>query len=95
MNGSTKKLRYQKQAEHNLPATHISSTSANWPQPGAFAAILADGSVVSWGSASFGGDSREVQDKLSDLANEVLFSYWSLGLGLLEIKFFAAYTGFS
>ena len=34
---------------------------------GAFAAILGDGSVVSWGSASFGGDSSAVQDQLWDV----------------------------
>ena len=31
----------------------------------AFAAILSDGSVVRWGSARFGGDSRAVQDQLN------------------------------
>ena len=30
----------------------------------AFAAILADGSVVTWGDAEYGGDSSEVQDQL-------------------------------
>ena len=30
----------------------------------AFAAILSDGSVVSWGNSHFGGDSRAVQDQL-------------------------------
>ena len=30
----------------------------------AFAAILADGSVVTWGDPDFGGDSSEVQDQL-------------------------------
>ena len=33
----------------------------------AFAAILADGSVVTWGDASFGGDSSVVQDQLRDV----------------------------
>ena len=32
---------------------------------GAFAAILADGSVVTWGLPQFGGDSSGVQAKLS------------------------------
>ena len=31
---------------------------------GAFAAILADGSVVTWGHEDFGGDSSAVQDQL-------------------------------
>ena len=31
---------------------------------GAFAAILADGSVVTWGDPGYGGDSSEVQDQL-------------------------------
>ena len=33
---------------------------------GAFAAILADGSVVTWGDPDSGGDSSEVQDQLKD-----------------------------
>ena len=32
-----------------------------------FAAILGDGSVVTWGSAVFGGDSSSVQDQLKDV----------------------------
>ena len=32
---------------------------------GAFAAILSDGSVVTWGNEGFGGDSRAVQDQLT------------------------------
>ena len=35
----------------------------------AFAAIVGDGSVVTWGNAHNGGDSRAVQDKLSNAAN--------------------------
>ena len=31
---------------------------------GAFAAILENGSVVTWGHADFGGDSSAVQDQL-------------------------------
>ena len=34
---------------------------------GAFAAILADGSVVTWGDPDAGGDSFEVQDQLTYL----------------------------
>ncbi|CAE7929930.1 unnamed protein product [Symbiodinium necroappetens] len=36
----------------------------DWANDGAFAAILADGSVVSWGSPACGGDSRSVQHQL-------------------------------
>ena len=34
---------------------------------GAFAAILGDGSVVTWGNADHGGDSGAVQNQLRDL----------------------------
>ena len=34
---------------------------------GSFAAILGDGSVVTWGSAGFGGDSSAVQGQLQDV----------------------------
>ena len=34
----------------------------------AFAAILSNGSVVSWGARTFGGDSRVVQDQLKSRA---------------------------
>ena len=33
----------------------------------AFAAILGDGSVVSWGNADFGGDSSAVRDQLKNV----------------------------
>ena len=33
----------------------------------AFAAVLSDGSVVTWGLADFGGDSSEVQEQLKDV----------------------------
>ena len=33
----------------------------------AFAAILADGSVVTWGRAAFGGESGSVQDHLRNV----------------------------
>ena len=33
----------------------------------AFAAILADGSVVAWGAPDYGGDSSVVQDQLKDV----------------------------
>ena len=34
---------------------------------GAFAAILDDGSVVTWGSPNLGGDSRVVQEQLKNV----------------------------
>ena len=34
---------------------------------GAFAAILGNGSVVTWGHANFGGDSSAVQHKLTNV----------------------------
>lgn len=34
---------------------------------GGFAAIRADGAVVTWGMASFGGDSSSVQDQLRNV----------------------------
>ena len=33
----------------------------------AFAALLADGSVVTWGNAELGGDSSRVQERLTDV----------------------------
>ena len=33
----------------------------------AFAAIISDGSIVSWGHPLYGGDSRDVQDQLTDV----------------------------
>ena len=41
---------------HHIQATHA-----------AFAAILADGSVVAWGDPGFGGDCSAVQDRLKDV----------------------------
>ena len=34
-----------------------------------FAAILGDGSVVTWGEADYGGDSTAVQDQLTNVQN--------------------------
>ena len=42
-------------------AQRIQATSS------AFAAILADGSVVTWGDADSGGDSSSVQDQLENV----------------------------
>ena len=35
--------------------------------PGAFTAILGDGSAVTWAKALFGGDTRAVQDQLKNV----------------------------
>ena len=37
------------------------------PQANSFAAILADGSVVTWGDPDHGGDSSRVQDQLRNV----------------------------
>ena len=42
----------------------------------AYAAILGDGSVVTWGDASCGGDSRAVQDQLKNV-QQVQASYFA------------------
>ncbi|CAE7939958.1 HERC1 [Symbiodinium sp. KB8] len=41
--------------------------ASSGPTSGAFAAILGDGSVVTWGRADCGGDSSAVQDQLRDV----------------------------
>ena len=41
--------------------------SISKPHLVAFAAILADGSVVTWGAPEHGGDSRAVQDQLKNV----------------------------
>ena len=53
----------------------------------AFAAILADGSVVAWGLPAYGGDSSAVQDQLKNVqqiqatrgAFAAIFSRWIRG----------------
>ena len=40
----------------------------------AFAAVLKDGSVVTWGNAYFGGDSSTVQDRLQRV--QQILSQW-------------------
>ena len=47
--------------DHLKNVQHVQATTA------AFAAILADGSVVAWGDQSLGGDSSAVQDQLSNV----------------------------
>ena len=39
---------------------------------GAFAAVLDDGSVVTWGHADWGGDSSAVQGELMNTADGIL-----------------------
>ena len=51
--GDSSEVQDQLKGVRQLPAT-----------PHAFAAILADGSVVTWGHPDFGGDSSEVQYQL-------------------------------
>ncbi|OLQ14631.1 E3 ubiquitin-protein ligase HERC2 [Symbiodinium microadriaticum] len=49
---------------------------------GAFAAILGDGSVVTWGHDAFGGDSRAVQDP-AQLKNVQLVQTWLFGFAAI------------
>ena len=49
---------------------------------GAFAAILGDGSVVTWGKAEYGGDSSAVQDQLKNVQQvQALFGTFAAVLG--------------
>ena len=45
---------------------------------GAFAAILEDGSVVTWGDANFGGDSSAVRDQLKGVQQIQATCFWGL-----------------
>ena len=47
--------------QFEISSRGVQHIQATW---GAFAAILADGSVVTWGDADCGGDSSAVQDQL-------------------------------
>ena len=57
---------------------HVQKVQAN---AGEFAAILADGSVVSWGNSDFGGDSSAVQAQLQNVlhvqASPTSMCWWS------------------
>ena len=53
---------------------HIHATAA------AFAAILADGSVVTWGDAGSGGDSSAVRDQLRGCDSLPRTAWWRKGL---------------
>ena len=44
--------------------THVQEIQAS---SSAFAAILGDGSIVTWGVAELGGDSTSVQDELRNI----------------------------
>ena len=44
---------------------HVQQIQASAGTGGAFAAILGDGSVVTWGDAARGGDSGAVRDQLN------------------------------
>ena len=48
---------------------HVQACNTKWfDGPSAFATILGDGSVVTWGNADSGGDSSAVQDQLNKRA---------------------------
>ena len=66
---------------------NVKQIQATW---GAFAAILADGSVVTWGNPLYGGDSSAVQDQLRNVqrvhATYLAFAAvlsWQMDLSLL------------
>ena len=46
-------------------------TSGEWRNNGAFAALKADGSVVTWGNSGFGGDSSAVASQLSSGVSQI------------------------
>ena len=50
-----------------LTLLHINRVQIQACYDGAFAAILSTGSVVTWGDAPVGGDSRSVQDQLNNV----------------------------
>ena len=54
-------------ADSSLVQDQLKSVQQIQASEGAFAAILADGSVVTWGSDEHGGDSSEVQDQLTNV----------------------------
>jgi alpha-tubulin suppressor-like RCC1 family protein len=55
-----------------LAWSYAGKTSGEYRNPQAFAALTADGSVVTWGHNSWGGDSSAVQDELVNV--EQIFS---------------------
>ena len=52
----------------------------------AFAAILADGSVLTWGVPELGGDSSEVQDQLRNVQEVQATSYAFAATGNLPFQ---------
>ncbi|MEF8756311.1 MAG: DUF4347 domain-containing protein [Accumulibacter sp.] len=60
-----------------LPTLFPRHSAGEWRNDGAFAALRADGSVVTWGDAGSGGDSSAVAPHLSGAINvSQLFSNW-------------------
>ena len=57
-----------------LKVTQDSRMDCSGMGPSAFAAILCDGSVVTWGPADYGGDSSAVQEQLRECAADPSFS---------------------
>ena len=49
------------------PASRLRTVQQICGTAGAFAAILAHGSVVTWGTQDYGGDSSSVQDQLKNV----------------------------
>ena len=64
---------------------NVQQIQASYFDFGAFAAILADGSVVTWGHADYGGDSGAVQEQLKNVQQiqatlMLLPPSWQMGL---------------
>jgi hypothetical protein len=59
------------QAAVSIPAASPGRTSGEYKNEYAFAAIKADGSVVTWGDASLGGDSSAVASQLRSGVNQI------------------------
>ena len=77
--GDSSAVRGQLKGVQQIKATH-----------GAFAAILADGSVVTWGDADYGGDSSAVQDQLANVqqiqaSDGPLLRFWKMDPSLLGV----------
>ena len=64
--GDSSEVRYQLKGVQQIQAAAL----------GAFAAILADGSVVTWGAAGFGGDSLAVRDQLKWVCSRFKLLLW-------------------
>ena len=55
-------------------------------KPSPFAAILSDGSVVTWGEAGMGGDSSIVQDRLRWLTAQSSVATWCCGADSSKVQ---------